>query len=475
MVEQPEEPDPIKARKEEAKEPRQEAVVKGITPSQPAPIVAPRAPSAPSAPMVPGIVPAGHGQTWLSRMLDWFRTPPTPGADAPSKAAAIGAERARDQRPPRNRDATRDGRPPRADGRRDGQSRRDERRPDREHREGRGVDEARRNGAPSAIEAQRPRAPSGRKDSERRDGRKEPREGKAPQAQNRPPRESRAEPKEDVAAALPTAVAGGASHATEAPRPAAANGGDEHHEGGGRRRRGRRGRGTDRGDRAPRPVADSESSTGEPRAGAAAHEPAVKPPIAVAKMQQAAIESSPIEVLVAPVVTDGAPAEAWISSVVSEEPRAASASHVAAESRALAQRADTAVTQSSLDAPTRDEMQAAKDLDVPQAPLVVSQRPDFEHVLPVRSSPAPANDFAEPHAHAAVVPTAIPTHESVPATPLGLAPNSDLVMVETRSSTPMPADDPEASTSRPRRVRPPRAPVAEESLQIVETRKHDGM
>src|SRR6476660_6180484 len=44
MVEQPEEADPVTARMEEAKEPRQEAVVKGITPSQPAPIVAPRAP-----------------------------------------------------------------------------------------------------------------------------------------------------------------------------------------------------------------------------------------------------------------------------------------------------------------------------------------------------------------------------------------------------------------------------------------------
>ncbi|MGC1817829.1 MAG: Rne/Rng family ribonuclease, partial [Casimicrobiaceae bacterium] len=47
MVEQPEEVEAAKARKEEAKEPRQEAVVKGITPAQPAPMPAePRAATA---------------------------------------------------------------------------------------------------------------------------------------------------------------------------------------------------------------------------------------------------------------------------------------------------------------------------------------------------------------------------------------------------------------------------------------------
>ncbi len=43
LVTQPEEPDPIKQMKEEAKEPRQEAAVKGITPAQPAPMPAPAA------------------------------------------------------------------------------------------------------------------------------------------------------------------------------------------------------------------------------------------------------------------------------------------------------------------------------------------------------------------------------------------------------------------------------------------------
>src|SRR5688500_9086191 len=42
MVDQPVQPDPAKQMKEEAKETRQEAVVKGITPEQPAPIVTPQ-------------------------------------------------------------------------------------------------------------------------------------------------------------------------------------------------------------------------------------------------------------------------------------------------------------------------------------------------------------------------------------------------------------------------------------------------
>src|SRR5512144_903880 len=67
MVEAPEQVDPAKARMEEAKEPRQEAVVKGITPSQPAPIVAPRA--ATPQPETAASVPVDASEGWLSRML----------------------------------------------------------------------------------------------------------------------------------------------------------------------------------------------------------------------------------------------------------------------------------------------------------------------------------------------------------------------------------------------------------------------
>ena len=76
MVEQPEEHDPAKEMQEEAKEPRQEAVVKGITPSQPAPL-----PVEPTPRAVPEAArPAG----WLDKVLGWFaqqaRTSGTRGA-----------------------------------------------------------------------------------------------------------------------------------------------------------------------------------------------------------------------------------------------------------------------------------------------------------------------------------------------------------------------------------------------------------
>src|SRR6476646_936544 len=110
MVEQPEDMDAF-ARKEEAKEPRQEAVVKGITPSQPAPVSVPRAPVAtePAAPSPPS-------HSWLSRMLHWFRTPPATVSEEPAPAAIrTTTERPREVRPPRNRDASRESRP-RGDG-----------------------------------------------------------------------------------------------------------------------------------------------------------------------------------------------------------------------------------------------------------------------------------------------------------------------------------------------------------------------
>src|SRR5512135_3913236 len=78
LVEQPEQLEAAKARKEEAKEPRQEAVVKGITPAQPAPMPAElRAAAAP-----PPAAPV-EGGSWLGRMLQWFRTPPARPIETP--------------------------------------------------------------------------------------------------------------------------------------------------------------------------------------------------------------------------------------------------------------------------------------------------------------------------------------------------------------------------------------------------------
>jgi hypothetical protein len=62
-------------------------------------------------------------------------------------------------------------------------------------------------------------------------------------------------------------------------------------------------------------------------------------------------------------------------------------------------------------------------------------------------------------------------HASAPVPiPLALPPDSDLVMVETRFAASEIETD-ATNVPGPRRVRPPRPPIPEEPLQLVETRK----
>ncbi len=155
MVVQPEQMDPAKQMKEEAKEPRQEAVVKGITPAQPAPIrVEP----------LPGQTMAAHpsGESWLDRVLAWFR--PKPALAAPPQRADKPRESRDGRRDQRDQRGERDR--PRGQDRRDG--RRDERRGEgKNNRPPRGEQ-----GQPGAQrEGQQPR-------NARRDG-QPPREGQA--------------------------------------------------------------------------------------------------------------------------------------------------------------------------------------------------------------------------------------------------------------------------------------------------------
>jgi len=58
----------------------------------------------------------------------------------------------------------------------------------------------------------------------------------------------------------------------------------------------------------------------------------------------------------------------------------------------------------------------------------------------------------------------------LPTVSLTLPPGSDLVLVETTHAAPA-VEPQEMEPARPRRVRPPRAQIASEPLQMVETRK----
>jgi hypothetical protein len=90
--------------------------------------------------------------------------------------------------------------------------------------------------------------------------------------------------------------------------------------------------------------------------------------------------------------------------------------------------------------------------------------------MPAEPRPAPAvkpdrRPEPQPAPRAVAAPRPIP---ELPPVSLTLPPDSDLELVETKFKTP-PVADAEAATPGPRRVRPPKAVIAEEPLQIVET------
>src|SRR5688572_408057 len=155
LVERPEEPKAPGAE-EEVKLERQQPVVKGITPEQPAPLPqarpaapqpAPVAPAVAAAPM-PQAAPAAGG--FLSRLFGGLfkvepapapapaapvRSAPQPAAQAQQQPRRDRDQHRRDQRPEHRRDGRRDGR----DGRRDEQQQRDrQQQPRLEQRRGNG-------------------------------------------------------------------------------------------------------------------------------------------------------------------------------------------------------------------------------------------------------------------------------------------------------------------------------------------------
>ncbi|TMH65031.1 MAG: Rne/Rng family ribonuclease [Betaproteobacteria bacterium] len=249
LVSQPEEEDSAKARKEEVREARQEAVVKGITPAQPAPI-----PVARTAIATRGIpaksVPAGlHEGTWLSRVLAWFRTKPADFAaatpmDRTSEPAAKQVTRevaGRELADVRGRTEVR--RDKTAHDERGGRQRRDERR-------GEALTQA-----PARDAGQG--APQPRKREERKDARRDDRRNE----RQTEPRTQRQKPPRETGAEAPVAKATAATTTSSVPPMPHADG-EERREGG-RRRRGRRGRGGDRAERAPTVAATPETTSHE--------------------------------------------------------------------------------------------------------------------------------------------------------------------------------------------------------------------
>ena len=413
MVERPPEPDIAKQIKEEAKEPRMEAAVKGITPAQPAPL-----PTQPA----PAVAPIAPHDGWLARIMAWFRGEPAIPAPTPRATERAPTERAETRREPREpREGRGRGHERRGEPRGD---RRDERRPesrrDERRGEGRGAQPP-REGQPQREPRQQgqggqrrddrrehgPRPPreqrEGQPPREQREGQphREPQQARegAPQREPRQPREPR------VPAPAAHAEANGAEAAILHETPGAAG---EHGEGG-RRRRDRRRRG-ERGERPPRP----EQAEVENASAARTSPPA------------------PAQDIVVPAMTAEAPPAESMPSVSTAEHASVPIAHFESASPI------TAELPLSIEPPVR-EHHAPDELPIP--------------------------------AHRAEAPPPMPRNmPDLPPVSLSLPPDSGLELVETTHKEAS-VVEPEPDASHPKRVRPPRQTIAEEPLQLVETRK----
>ena len=268
MVEQPVEDAIRQATREDAGKPRQEAVIKGISPEQPAPVIPEKAPGVPA----PAPVAAQAEGGFFSRIMSWFRNEPAPAA-----APAPAPEPAR-----KPREARREG----GDSRRGGRNgtRRDGERSQRTEQRGERSERAPRDEAAAGGERQE-RRPRGE--------RKERRERAPAEAVESKPTADTATPALEQAAARAVPVDG-----TEAA------GGDEQ----GSRRRGRRG-GRGRGER--RPEGEGAGSTAVAAADVTAALPVVAPEASapVAEVSVApAVDATPVSEVPAVVVKVPAPA-----------------------------------------------------------------------------------------------------------------------------------------------------------------------
>jgi ribonuclease E len=285
MVDMPVEEAVKQANQQEAAKPRQQAMIKGISPDQPAPIVAEKTVAAPAA------TPAPTEGGLFSKIFSWFRSSPAPVEVAPAPEPA--------KKP---RDGRKDGRRDRNDGRRGRNNRTNDEsgeRQDRNNRNERSAEKAPREEAaanPSERQERRPRGD--RKDRQRQ----------------------QPEAVENKTLAEASAVPNIAAAAAVVANPAQESSGEDQ----GARRRGRRG-GRGRGDRRPdsenaastTPAQDVQSSTLLSAAPAINMEPVVvvipapapaaeitEPVIASTPAPAPAVEVAPISV---PIAAEPAP------------------------------------------------------------------------------------------------------------------------------------------------------------------------
>jgi ribonuclease E len=414
LAERPQEPDIVKEKKEEAKEPRQEAVVKGITPAMAAPMPK-EAPPEPS---------------WFSRMLAWFKKEPETAT--PSKGSGKRQDHRRrdgDRGNDRNRNDRRGGRSdrderqkrPNENRERENRERFDknergsktertqERRRDSERQSERQSDARQERGsatqtrkgvqetAPRARERDETRQSSPQDNERRRQTQEEPR-------QEEPRHQQPVQQEIAMETSAPAAITGAVLETPPAGKSAEQR---EHN----KRRRGGRGRGRDHG--------RHQENTG--------HEEATEP---------------------------------FFKFVV--EPESEAAEPIIPSIPSLPAIPTTGIALKPVNEPIRN---------------ITAQAP-----LPLRTAEATVAETSTPKkavAREPVEPTVsaiskAPRKETTPVA-TSFVPdlaNAGLELIETRRTAPA-TESQDTETSRPKRVRPPRAVVQEEPLQMVETAHKD--
>ncbi|HTO49241.1 MAG TPA: ribonuclease E/G [Burkholderiales bacterium] len=272
------------ASPQEARPPRPQAAVQGVTPEEPAPIAPPRPVVTPPPPPAPAVRPESHSPHRpgiMSRLFGWLRSPePAPATPTPAAAPARPEPQQRrdrgdrserrdhgGERPQRGdgRDRGRDERPPRHE-RAQGQGRgRDGERQSRGDQQGQRDRRDRRDHRDQPRDQQRgPRPEERQRHGEQRSGEpRQERQGEPRQAEQRPTEQRQAEPRQGEQR-QPEPRQG--ERPQQEPRMQPIGGGPAHADAGGEqdaeRRRGRRNR-RDRGDRGERADRGERGGRGE--------------------------------------------------------------------------------------------------------------------------------------------------------------------------------------------------------------------
>ncbi|WP_300450390.1 Rne/Rng family ribonuclease [Accumulibacter sp.] len=424
---------------------RAEAAIKGVTASQPAPIVAERQPAAPAESS------SLAGNRFLTRILSWFRRKPL--ADPEPVADPLPAPRAAAPRDPR-RSTTRP-------------NRRDEARELPEARLAREPTDAAppSSTAPSRGEASKPRQP--------RDAREpsEAREARRPRAAPRPERrEPPATPVVEAKTVVAPAAAGPASLPLADPSPT----GDE--SAGTARRRGRRGGRRERGERMENAGELQNGASAATTTSGSGRQASVSapPPLAAGEASSQ---------VATPAVDQSSPALA-AAQPVTVVPAAAPIVSVEAQATSPAALPETMVDGPARPASSPDvDLPASADTPAPVDARTSSEASPIVETRPLAEAPALAEVAVVDEAAAVnLAPTAAESPdpvepESVIAPPTldiqRLIESSGLIMVETsrdqaRTSA---AEVLENTVAHPPRRRRSPVVVADEPLILVETQK----